>query len=262
MRFQSLITGSEGNASILECGATTILIDCGFPTKKLLNEKIPVNKKIDAIFITHDHIDHLSNWTGRFAIEQNIPVFLHQTHIEKDKARKDSYLDNKNGKVETFTIDSGKTLVFKDLNIKIFEGEHCSRSNWTNTQKIKTFGFTFNEKFGYLTDTGMITNEIKKNLLNVETLALEVNYDEEMLLKGDRYHDNKLRSYENMGHLSNIEAFKFCKMLVESGKLKKLIVLHMSETFNTKDIVTELFAPLNIEIIIADRNEGTKCIDI
>ena len=62
MRFSSLGSGSRGNALIVESNQTRILIDCGV-TLRALSEGLArldlSTESIDAVFITHEHGDHI-----------------------------------------------------------------------------------------------------------------------------------------------------------------------------------------------------------
>ncbi|MBT3197422.1 MAG: MBL fold metallo-hydrolase, partial [Gammaproteobacteria bacterium] len=63
MRFASIGSGSKGNGTLVECGRTTLLVDCGFSLRQTelrlgrLGRRI---EDIDAILVTHEHSDHLS----------------------------------------------------------------------------------------------------------------------------------------------------------------------------------------------------------
>ena len=79
MKVKVIMTGSSGNCSLISYKNTNILIDAGFSTKKKMDEIIEKQLndiKIDAILITHEHTDHFNPWTGRFAMQYNIPIYL------------------------------------------------------------------------------------------------------------------------------------------------------------------------------------------
>ncbi|MGL6101258.1 MAG: MBL fold metallo-hydrolase, partial [Fusobacteriaceae bacterium] len=136
MKFKVLFTGSEGNCSLLSYKDTNILIDAGFKTNKKMKEILEetLSKvKIDGIIITHEHNDHFSPWTGRLCIEYNIPLYVHERHIEDEPNRKLKYLSNldKRSGVESFVeytiIKENESFVIKDLRIDPFNAYHDAK---------------------------------------------------------------------------------------------------------------------------------------
>ena len=78
MRFASLGSGSRGNATLVEAGATRLLIDCGFScaeTEKRLARLSLTPQDIDAILVTHEHSDHISG-VARFSRRFGVPVWM------------------------------------------------------------------------------------------------------------------------------------------------------------------------------------------
>ena len=92
MRFASLGSGSEGNGLIVQAGATTLLLDCGFglaDTARRLQRLNLTPGKIDGIVVTHEHDDHVGG-VPRFARKHEIPVYLtHGTLMAAGVARFD-----------------------------------------------------------------------------------------------------------------------------------------------------------------------------
>ena len=63
MYFCPLYSGSSGNSTLIEYGDTKILIDAGKNNKCLTNalNKVGVGaNEINAVFVTHEHTDHIS----------------------------------------------------------------------------------------------------------------------------------------------------------------------------------------------------------
>ena len=62
MRFASLSSGSDGNCSYIGTENAHVLIDCGVGIRTIeagLKALSLSLKDIDAIFLTHEHIDHI-----------------------------------------------------------------------------------------------------------------------------------------------------------------------------------------------------------
>ena len=251
IKFQVLFTGSEGNCSLLSYKNTNILIDAGFKTNKKMVEilgSVLERVKIDGIIVTHEHNDHFSPWTGRLCIENNIPLYVHQRHIEGEADRKTKYLSFTDRKKETHyvnytIIEEDSPFVIKDLKIDPFTAYHDAN---------KTLGFVINNIFGYLADCGYISNNIKNRLEEVRFLALEFNYDFKSLLHSDRHWSNKLRTFGKFGHLSNEEAIKFVKNLKEK-KLEHVVTLHPSNSHCDLDKVAEELSVIGIKFNVSSR---------
>lgn len=238
IKFQVLMTGSDGNCCLLNYKNTTILIDAGFQTKSKMEELLtPVlmKYKIDGIIITHEHTDHLSQWTGRLSMDYNIPIYLHEKHIEREAARKTKYLSyidrkkNEEKEAELHFIKEDEEFQIGDLKIYPFTVYHDA---------AKTLGFRFNDNmFAYVSDCGFLSNNIKRELLKVDNIALEFNYDKAMIMNSERFWQNKDRSLGIFGHLSNEEAVNF---LIYAKKIwykeyKKVITLHSSALHNSEE---------------------------
>jgi phosphoribosyl 1,2-cyclic phosphodiesterase len=260
MKFKVIMTGSSGNCSLISYKDTNVLIDAGFSTKKKMDEIIEKHLngfKIDAILITHEHTDHFNPWTGRFAMEYDIPIYLSKRHYENEEARKTKYLShldkrkNEYKEARVIDIEQDTTIYIKDLEIKIINVYHDAK---------KTLGFIFNNNFGYITDCGYISSKIKKELLKVSSLALEMNYDSQLLMDSERNWQNKLRVIGNFGHLDNKEAVKFIKFLKTYGKLKQVFTLHPSEHHNSKEILEkELeYVSKELEVNIMNRENNNE----
>ena len=82
MRFASLGSGSRGNATLVEAGATRVLIDCGFSVaeteRRLARLSLQV-QDLDAILVTHEHSDHIAG-VARLSRRHGIPVWMTPEH--------------------------------------------------------------------------------------------------------------------------------------------------------------------------------------
>ena len=82
LRFRSLGSGSSGNATVVEAGSghsvKRLLIDCGL-TLKVLDQRLARAGlgacDLDAIFVTHEHGDHIGCARG-LALRHRIPVWM------------------------------------------------------------------------------------------------------------------------------------------------------------------------------------------
>ena len=85
--FVSLISGSSGNATFVSDGKTNLLIDCGMSGAKLKESLHAIDvmpESIDALLITHEHVDHTKG-AGVISRRYNIPIYTTQgTHTSMD----------------------------------------------------------------------------------------------------------------------------------------------------------------------------------
>ena len=78
MRFACLGSGSRGNALIVECGRTRLMLDCGYPvreTERRLAQLGLLPRDLDAIVVTHEHSDHTAG-VGKLARKYELPLWL------------------------------------------------------------------------------------------------------------------------------------------------------------------------------------------
>ena len=64
LKFCSLFSGSSGNSLFVESNKTKLLVDCGESAKKIVNSLSDIDvdiEDIDAILVTHEHIDHVKS---------------------------------------------------------------------------------------------------------------------------------------------------------------------------------------------------------
>lgn len=256
MKVKVIQTGSDGNCIKITDKNTSLLIDAGYATNGKMQEHL-ANEEFQAILITHEHTDHFSNWTGRLAIERNIPIYLHPRHYETEETRKKKYLSYESKKekmtyyAKTIDIYEEKTFTVNHFNIFPFLSYHDAR---------KTLGYKFLEqKFALLTDCGFISKKIKNTLKDVEHLALEFNYDTSILMNSDRFVGNKLRTLGKFGHLNIEEAIKFVHTL---PNLKTLITLHSSEAnCNLQTLKERLKKEFpNLHIYVSERQNNPEII--
>lgn len=239
-RLCTLYSGSTGNAAYLETPGARILIDAGKCTRTLIASLKSIGVDVDtldAIFITHEHTDHVSSLEV-LAKKHPIPVHILLKSALRYKDTQPEALCNclKIYDKVPFTARIG------DVTVTSFATPHDSRASVGYR-----FEFSDGEKtvrIGYATDIGYITEEIRVGLSGCEAVVLESNHDVDMLMSGPYPYDLKLRIRSKRGHLSNRDCADFASELAGQGT-KRFLLAHLSEENNYPDLAyDETFSAL------------------
>ncbi|MBQ8141265.1 MAG: MBL fold metallo-hydrolase [Clostridia bacterium] len=232
-RIYSLYSSSGGNSFCFEIGDRRILIDAGKNARTLCRALSEIGSDIsaiDAIFVTHEHCDHISA-LETISKSRSIPI-----HMTEESAKK---LDG--------TPDSAihKNLVRHDTEYEVDMGSFRIRSFRTPHDSLMSVGYRIDIRIGenptsvgIATDVGYVTDEISAALEGCEAVLLESNYDEDMLLSGPYPYELKKRIRSQRGHLSNKESAEFAATLAEKGT-KAFMTVHLSKENNSADIVLD-----------------------
>ncbi|MFZ4263195.1 MBL fold metallo-hydrolase [Sphingobacterium sp. HJSM2_6] len=247
IQYCALASGSNGNSYYVSKNGKGILIDIGINSKQLHLRMASVGVdpcSIEAIFITHEHVDHIAGLSV-FTKKYQIPVFMTKGTYESCAHLIPAYLIN--------IIASNSCVQIGELAIygipKIHDAkEPCSF--------LVSDGKT---NIAVLTDLGSVCANVQRAISLSDILILESNYDEFMLKNGRYPYYLKNRISGGMGHLSN----SIClKALLEnkSARLKHLILGHLSGENNRVDLVYETFAAhsTTFTLSVAERHQATS----
>ena len=225
MRVASLGSGSKGNATIVQHGATTLMIDCGFSLRQCEQriQRLGIQPDaIDAILVTHEHSDH-SAGVERLSRQYGIPVW---TTVGTARAVFDSCLD-------FHRLAEGTEVVIGDIRILPVTVPHDANE----PLQFIFEGDLTGKRFGILTDAGHITSHMIRCFSELDGLLLEFNYDEAMLEAGPYPPMLKQRVSGRHGHLSNDQSVELLEA-IERSNLRCLIAAHISEKNNTPEVRT------------------------
>lgn len=255
MKIAVLSSGSKGNSTLIETQNTKILIDLGV-TKSYVEEKLDEidvkPKEIEAILITHTHVDHI----------QGLKVFLKKYHPkiyvnEKILELLHEYL----GDFDYELFDKDETII-GDLKINVIKTSHDVEGS---------VGFVIssdNKSVVYITDTGYINNKYFELLSNRNLYVLESNHDVEMLMNGTYPYQLKRRILGNKGHLSNDDAAYYLSEFI-GNNTKTVVLAHLSDDNNTpnqaKETVSNTLKSKNKmvkRVVIAKQKQRTELMEV
>lgn len=220
IQVKVLASGSTGNCIWLGNGEVNILVDVGLPKTKI--EKIMLQQgidptKIEAIFITHEHGDHIKGIA--LAEKYKIPVHA-STGTLKGM-----------GEVETASPMRPDALImfnaFDDsiMRVRPFAVSHDA---------YEPFGYTVQDKdtkVSIMMDTGTVTAEMLRAMSGSNIYIMECNHDEDMVVNSEYPEITKSRILSESGHLSNQAAAAALARLVR-GNGEHVYLTHMSARNN------------------------------
>ena len=225
MRVTSLCSSSKANSTYIEHEGQGILVDIGCSFKMLKDGLAKIDRSIEnisAVFITHEHSDHIS---GLMQLTKNtdIPVYASEGTLMRIIGEKKAFSEKN---LHTTAELASAPVSFA---VNAFHTPHDS---------AESVGYTFDTgsvRAAVCTDIGHITEEVRANLLGCRFVLLESNYDPMMLIKNIKYPPVlKERIRSNRGHLSNPDSGVFARELIKSGTVS-LLLGHLSQENNTPE---------------------------
>lgn len=256
-KFCSIASGSSGNCEYIETNNTRILVDAGLSGKKIQAglQSIDVDpKKLNGILVTHEHKDHIKG-AGILSRRFNIPIYANNNTWEAMREYLGK-LDNENIKI----INNNDNFEIGNIGIDTFSTSHDA---------VDSLGYSLNyknKKISIVTDTGIITEDMKSKIKDSDLLMLESNHDIEMLKIGAYPYYLKKRILSEKGHLSNEDAGNLIAEIFKD-KFQKIFLGHLSRENNFPElayqtvvnIMTEKGIKLNkdIDLVVANRSDPT-----
>lgn len=225
LKIATLASGSSGNCAVVSDGRIHILIDAGISARRIvtgLGELGIAGRDLSAIFITHEHSDHICA----------LPVLCRQLsapiYTTEPTARQICYRTA--GLEERFRVfDPGEGFAVGDVVAESFATSHdCACP----------VGYTLTDgerRLAFCTDLGVVTPQVEEGIRGAHTLVGEFNYDGDMLRSGPYPPYLKSRILGERGHLSNEDGAALAAWAVERGA-RRVIMAHLSKENNLPGI--------------------------
>lgn len=226
MRIVSICSSSKANCTYIESGGKGFIVDIGCTYKALCEGLALADRSvsdINAVFITHEHSDHIG---GLLTLTKklNVPVYASEGTLGRivSKGKADS-------KADLRVIDDINTA---PINVKA----HAFHTPHDSAESTDYTFFDGDNKIAVCTDLGHITEEVRRNLLGCRFVLLEANYDPEMLTRNLDYpYQLRQRIRSDRGHLSNGDCAAFSRELIKSGTVS-ILLGHLSQNNNTPEL--------------------------
>lgn len=226
MKLSVLASSSSGNSIYLEHNNFKCLVDAGLTGKKITENLAKIDrdiKDINAIFVTHEHIDHIKG-IGVLARKYNIPVYANKLTWDNMQ---------KVGEIKT-----DLKFHFEKEESKIFDNNIVVNSFGVSHDAANPQFYTFEcegKRVSILTDTGYVSDKMIDYVKDSHTIVYESNHEENVLLSGPYPWVTKQRILSDKGHLSNNDSANYLTKIV-GDNTKNVFLAHLSEQNNTKEL--------------------------
>ena len=213
MKFYVFESGSKGNCTLITSNGHSLMIDNGLTKKKTISKLQEVDKKIEdieALLLTHSHVDHIAG----------INVFSDEIIYSTKFTYKNTNIDH-------------QLVPFKEYEIAGFKVTCVPTSH----DSQGSCGFIIEddkEKLVYITDTGYIYERVVDMIIDATYYIFESNHNVRMLMNTNRPQTLKKRIMGDYGHLSNIDSANYLCDIVGDGT-KEIVLAHLSEEANSPD---------------------------
>ncbi|MBI5371937.1 MAG: MBL fold metallo-hydrolase [Sphingobacteriales bacterium] len=248
----SLNSGSNANCYYIGNREEAVLIDTGLScreTERRMRQRDLEMGKVKAIFISHEHSDHITGMTG-LSKKYHIPVYItNGTFVNSNMPMEEDLL---------CSFKHASPVRIGALTITPFKKSHDA----ADPHSFMVSGHGVN--VGVITDIGYACKRVIKYFGQCHAAFLESNYCPDMLRNGSYPYPLQKRISGDDGHLSNHQALELFQQY-RSPELELLILSHLSKNNNSPETVEKLFAPHadDTTIVVASRYEAGEvfCIE-
>lgn len=244
LQVASIASGSNGNCYYVENDQEAILVDVGISCKELekrMKRMGLLMEKVKAIFISHEHADHICG-LATTSKKYVVPVYITTATLRAAR----TFVP----KEQIFSFAPGQAVSIGGLTITAFSKMHDAAD--AHSFIIRQGSATV----GVFTDIGLPCENVIRYFRQCNAVFLESNYDEDMLMKGSYPYYLKHRIHGDYGHLSNRQALNLF-LQHKSSALRHLFLSHLSKNNNCPKLVQDLFTQHagDVHITVASRYE-------
>jgi phosphoribosyl 1,2-cyclic phosphodiesterase len=247
----SLNSGSNGNCYYIGNDTEAVLIDAGISCKetekRMRNLRLNMDK-VRAIFISHEHIDHIKG-VEVLAKRYYLPVYITTATLANSRTKPPFDM------VKPFT--AYEPIAIGGLHVTAFPKYHDARDPHSF---VVDDG---NINIGVFTDIGAPCDHVKKHFSKCHAAFLEANYDEQMLENGRYPYHLKKRISGDEGHMSNSQALELF-LAHRPTHMTHLLLAHLSKDNNDPEVALAAFRPHagNVAVSVASRYNESEVFHI
>ena len=256
-RFRSLVSGSSANATLVESFQAgrvfRALVDCGLNMrqleKHLARESLSASM-LDAVFVTHEHSDHVGCCfdIGR---KWQVPVWTSRGTYEGAGS------PDVNGALRI--IRDGETFEWGSMQVNPFTVPHDAR------EPLQLSISQGEQKLTLLTDLGHVTDHVLSSIDGSHAIVIESNHDPELLLQSKYPAFLKRRISGKHGHLPNNVAGQILSEIYHPG-LQHVVAAHLSRQNNQPELARSTLADAlgwhTSRVHVATQEAGCSWIDL
>jgi phosphoribosyl 1,2-cyclic phosphodiesterase len=260
VRIRNLASGSSGNASLVEVQGslhtTRLLIDCGVRPAELERRLQRCGLSLtdlDAVFITHEHSDHVGH-VRTLAERHATRLWMSDGTRRACEAHTWSLQP---GQLQL--VRDGEPMILQDLQLHPFTVPHDALEP---LQLTCTDG---DRVLGVVTDLGHVSRHVVESLRGCHALMLETNHEPDWVLRSSYPDFLKRRILSDQGHLSNAQAADLLRQVMHD-RLRTVIAAHLSERNNAPEraqaALAAVLGGLPHDIPVADPQQGSDWFDV
>lgn len=255
LRFCNLGSGSTGNATLIEqrdgLRVTRVLVDCGLTLRELtlrLAARDIAPHELDAVFITHEHSDHVGCVRA-----------LARRHRVRVIASAGTWAATGADSPPDITARAGEAIAVGGIELRPFAVPHDAAEP---LQLCLSDGAA---RLGIATDLGQVTDDVCRALAGCAALLLECNHDAQLLADGPYPFFLKRRIAGGRGHLANAQSAALLRACLHGG-LKHVVAAHLSLVNNRPPLAQAALAPVLGgavgDVLVADARLGSAWLDV
>jgi len=222
LKFTTLASGSSGNAAVISCGRTHILLDAGISARRIttgLKELGVEPEQLTAILVTHDHADHIC---GLPVLTKKVKTPIYAT------APTCSTIGERAPWAQELLQPcyAGSALDLGDVLAESFATSHDAPGS---------VGYSLcggGSRMAVCTDLGFVSREVEDGVRGCDLLVCEANHDEDWVRTGPYPYYLKQRVLGDRGHLSNEAGAELALFAIRNGA-KEIVLAHLSAENNT-----------------------------
>lgn len=257
MRFCSLGSGSSGNGTLVEARSalhtTRVLVDCGFSLRELtrrlaLRGLAPF--QIDAVFVTHEHSDHVG-CAMALCRRHGVALITSEGTWRAMRAKAEGF--------SPLWARDGEAIALGALELLPFAVPHDAG---------EPLQISFSDgasRLGVATDLGEPAASVMQRLQSCDALIVECNHDAALLADGPYPAFLKRRVGGPLGHLANHQGAALLRGC-RHGRLRHVVAAHLSRQNNRPDLaalaLAEVLGSATQDIVVASDTEGTPWLSL